>query len=80
MFVHLFSNKEASKLLLYNGHAHVIKLEGGVVPPAGHIYPLAEPELEVLRIYIKEALASRRISWSRSPAGAPVLFVPKKGG
>ena len=79
-FVHLFSNEEASKLPPYNGHAHAIELEGGVVPPAGHIYPLAEPELEVLRIYIEEALASGRISWSRSPAGAPVLFVPKKGG
>jgi hypothetical protein len=52
----------------------------GEVPPYGPIYPLAEPELEVLRQYLHDALARGWIRPSRSPTGAPILFVPKKGG
>jgi transposase InsO family protein len=63
-----------------DGHVHAIELEGDAIPPVGPIYPLAETELEVLRAYIDEALANGRIRYSRSPTGAPVLFVPKKGG
>jgi hypothetical protein len=44
------------------------------------IYPLAEKELEVLREYIDDALRKGWIRPSRSPTGAPILFVPKKGG
>ena len=79
-FAPMFSLEKAAVLPAFNKHAHQIDLEGETVPPAGPIYPLAEPELEVLRAYIDDALATGRIRYSRSPAGAPVLFVPKKGG
>ena len=49
----------------------------------GHIYPiypLTEAERDELKKYIKENLEKGFIRKSRSPAGAPVLFVKKKDG
>ena len=57
-----------------------IKLEEGKEPPFGPIYQLSEKELEILREYIKENLAKGFIRKSESPAGFPILFVPKKDG
>ena len=59
---------------------HAIDLVEGAQPPHGAIYPLSERELEELRLYLTENLASGRIRPSKSPAGAPILFVPKKDG
>jgi hypothetical protein len=41
---------------------------------------LSEPELVALRTYIDENLANGFIRHSKSPAGAPILFVKKKDG
>ena len=49
-------------------------------PPYGLIYNLSEKELKTLREYLAEALERGWIRESSSPAGAPILFVPKKGG
>ncbi|KAH9826736.1 Concanavalin A-like lectin/glucanase [Teratosphaeria destructans] len=46
-------------------------------PPYGPLYPLSAREQEVLREYLKKELAAGRIEHSISPAGAPLLFVPK---
>ena len=46
--------------------------------PYGSIYPLSERQLQVLKEYFKENLERGWICPSKSPAGAPVLFVPKK--
>jgi transposase InsO family protein len=59
---------------------HEIGLEEGSVPPHGPIYPLSQAELKVLREYLDENLKNGRIRPSKSPAGAPILFVPKKDG
>ncbi|KAM4062531.1 reverse transcriptase (RNA-dependent DNA polymerase) [Hirsutella rhossiliensis] len=48
--------------------------------PPGPIYNLSEHELAVLREYIASAQAKGWIRRSISPAGSPILFVPKKGG
>ena len=37
-------------------------------------------KLEVLKEYFKKELANGRIQHSTSPAGAPLLFMPKKDG
>jgi hypothetical protein len=58
----------------------VIKLKDGVALPYSPIYPLAEPELVVLWEYLDNILARGWIQPSRSPTGALILFVPKKGG
>lgn len=76
----VFSPEEAKTLAPINKHAHAIDLEGAAIPPYGPIYPLAEPELEVLREYLDDAIARGWIRPSSSPTGAPILFVPKKGG
>ncbi|KPM33861.1 hypothetical protein AK830_g12711, partial [Neonectria ditissima] len=62
------------------GRTHAIDTEEGKTPPWGPIYSLAAKELEVLRAYLADALAKGWIRRSISPAGAPILFVPKKGG
>jgi hypothetical protein len=63
---------------LKDGAEHVIEIIAD--PPFGPIYNLSVRELEELRRYIDEALARGGIQHSTSPAGAPILFVPKKDG
>jgi transposase InsO family protein len=57
-----------------------ITLEEGKTPGFGPIYKLSEKELEALREYLKAMLKKGFIRRSESPAGFPVLFVPKKNG
>ncbi len=49
-------------------------------PPYGHIYSLRPVELETLKAYIENNLASGFIRPSKSPAGAPILFDKKPDG
>src|SRR5208282_4963432 len=49
-------------------------------PPYGPLYNLSELQLAALREYLSDALRKRWIRPSVSPAGAPILFVPKKDG
>jgi transposase InsO family protein len=79
-FAQVFSLEGAKTLASIDQHAHAIELEDNAAPPYGPIYPLAEPELAVLREYLDDMLSRGWIRPSRSPAGAPILFVPKKGG
>ena len=55
-------------------------IETSADPPFGPIYNLSSRELEELRTYIDTALKQGWIQHSMSPAGAPILFVPKKDG
>ena len=79
-FADVFAEEEAAKLPSLGGRTHDIEIEEGKTPPWGPIYNLAEKELQVLRQYIDDGLTKGWIRRSVSPAGAPVLFVPKKGG
>ena len=76
----IFLEKESRTLAPFNKHVHTIDLDRDIVPPYSPIYPLAKPELEVLREYLNDAIEKGWIRPSRSPTGAPILFVPKKGG
>ncbi|KAJ6436038.1 hypothetical protein O9K51_11434 [Purpureocillium lavendulum] len=76
----VFSEEEAAKLPPLSGRSHPIDLEEGRIPPSGPIYNLSEHELMVLREYIASAQKKGWIRRSISPAGSPILFVPKKGG
>jgi transposase InsO family protein len=49
-------------------------------PPFGRIYNLSPSELAALKDYLEVALERGWISHSKSPAGSPILFVPKKDG
>ena len=48
--------------------------------PWGPIYPLSEEELRTLREGLKEMEGTGKIKRSTSPAGSPILFVPKPHG
>ena len=52
----------------------------GKEPPRGPIKALLEEELGGLREYLYRMLASGKIRSSKSPAGAPILLVPKNEG
>ena len=56
---------------------HAIKLQEGQQPPYGPIYSLGPVELETLKTYIETNLANGFIWPSKSPTGAPILFVGK---
>lgn len=79
-FVDLFSKKAAAILPEHRKYDCSIDLQEGAQPPFGPIYSLSRPELLALRNYIDENLASGFIQHSKSPAGAPILFVKKKDG
>src|SRR5271154_7105841 len=59
---------------------HEIPLQPGTSPSYGPIYSLSERELEALREYLDEHLKKGYIRPSTSPAGYPILFIPKKDG
>src|SRR5207247_1344757 len=59
---------------------HEITLQEGKTPTFEPIYALSEKELKETREYIKERLNKGHIQESKSPAGYPILFVPKKNG
>jgi hypothetical protein len=59
---------------------HEINLQPGKEPGFHRIYPLNEIQLKALRKYLDENLKKGYIRPSTSPAGYPILWVPKKNG
>ncbi len=57
-----------------------LAIETEKAPPYRPLYPLSLAELEVLWEYLQENLKKGFIRLSKSPARAPILFVPKKDG
>ncbi|GBG90891.1 hypothetical protein CBR_g51398 [Chara braunii] len=58
----------------------VIEVVPGSKVPRGRIYRMSPAEFDELRRQLKELTEKGWIRPSTSPYGAPVLFVPKKGG
>jgi hypothetical protein len=79
-YANVFSTKQAGLLLSHYNLEHRIKLENGKMPPFGPIYAFAKKEQQKLCKYLEINLQRGLIRYSRSPAGAPILFVPKKNG
>lgn len=79
-FADVFSEKEAQTLSSITKVTHSIPIQEGGSVPYGPIYPLSANELRALREYLNSNLARGWIQRSESPAGAPILFVPKKDG
>lgn len=59
---------------------HSIPLIEGETAPFMPLYNLSQTELKTLRDYLSEGQDKGWIQKSKSPAGAPILFVPKKDG
>jgi hypothetical protein len=67
----------ADKLPDHKPYDHAIDPKDGEQPPWGPMYPLNETELQALWDYLKEMLELENIRTSKSPAAAPIIFVPK---
>ncbi len=80
-FVDVFSPKLAVELLEHIGiNDHAIELVDDWQPPYGPIYNLGPIELEIMKAYIENNLASGFIRPSKSPAGVPILYNKKPDG
>ena len=79
-YIDVFSTTNAKKLAPHRDIDLAIELQPGKEPPYGPIYPLSPRELDALREFLEENVAKGFIRESTSPAGAPILFAPKKDG
>ena len=80
-FIELFNPEgTTAELPPHRAFDHAIDLKEGEQPPWGPIYALSEVELQALKDYLNDMLKSGKIRPSKSPAGAPILFVPKNHG
>ena len=74
----VFLAQNAEKLAPHRDIDLAIELQPGKEPPYGPIYPLSPRELETLKEWLEENLKKGFIQESKSLAGAPILFTPKK--
>jgi hypothetical protein len=82
-FADVFSEKGPTvekSLHIMQDHDHAIDLFPGKEPPHKPLYNLSEKELSILREYLDTAMEKGWIHPSKSPAGAPIFFVPQKDG
>jgi hypothetical protein len=79
-FQTIYNSETANTLPTHRSYDHAIALKDGDQPPRGPIYALSEKELSVLKDYLKKMLDSGKIRPSKSPVGAPIIFVPKPHG
>ena len=75
-----FTDKKAEMLAPRRTFDHAINLKEGATPPWGPIYPMSAYQLEELNKYLCKMLVEGIIVHSKSPAGAPIPFVPKPDG
>jgi hypothetical protein len=78
-YADVFSEAKADELPELGRQVHAIDT-GDEDPPYGPVYNLSEKELVVLREYLESSEKKGWIKRSVSPAGSPVIFVPKKDG
>jgi hypothetical protein len=76
----VFEKKNADTLPQHRPYDYGIEFQEDAQPPFGPIYNLSQNELDALRDYLDENLTKNFIQHSKSPAGAPILFVKKKDG
>jgi hypothetical protein len=78
--IHPLSEKELQALQEYLRKELAAGEIKGTVRLFGPIFPLSENELQTLRDYLRKELAAGKTRGSKSPAGAPIIFVPKPDG
>jgi transposase InsO family protein len=75
-----FDTRNADRIASHRATDHAIELKPDTEPPYMRTYNMSPAELKALDEYINDALAKGWIRESQSPAGAPILFVPRKSG
>ena len=76
----LFLHETGEKLAGRGTFDHAIDLVPGAIPPWGPIYPMSAHQLDLVDKFLTKMLQQGKISESKSPVGAPILFVPKPDG
>jgi len=76
----IMSQEEADALPQHRPYDCKIELKEGSTAPWGPIYPLSEVEQQTLREWLKDMERTGKIKQLTSPAGSPILFVPKPHG
>ena len=76
----LFENEEAEMLAPRRTFNHAIDFKDGATAPWGPRYPMSAYQSEELNRDLHKMLAEGKIVHSKSPVGAPILFVPKPDG
>ncbi|SLM38734.1 gag polymerase env, partial [Lasallia pustulata] len=79
-FADIFQAAEKQSLPERGPHDHAIDLEPGQQPPFGKLYSMSPAELDVLKVYLNDAVKASIIRKLISPAASPVMFVPKSDG
>ena len=79
-WAHLTSLDRIQQLPKHTRFDHKIDLQEGTKAPWGPMYPMSEPELKALRIWLDRMVAEGKIDRSKSSAGAPILLVLKPNG
>jgi hypothetical protein len=79
-YAQVFSEADSESMPSHGLQDLAIELLDGKQPPWGPIYNLSKKELDTLRSYLEVQHMRSWIRLSKSPAGAPVFFVPKKDG
>ena len=77
-FADVFSKQKVDTLAPHQLYNLKIDLEEGAMPPIGPMYSLSQSKLSALHEFIDEHICIRLILSSKSPHGAPILFVHKK--
>src|SRR6266498_5834642 len=76
-FEDIFFKKECETVPESTRVTYIINLEKDIKSLFRPIYSLSERELRILRDYLTEKETIDWIRRSKSPAGAPILFIPK---
>ena len=79
-YADVFDESAAKTLPSHRQTDHAIELKPNTEPPFMRTYNLSPRELEALEEFITDRLAKGHIRESISPAGAPIVFIPKKNG
>jgi len=76
----VFSIQKAKLLPEHRPYDLAIQIKEDKIPLLGLIYSLSALELKTLQEFLEENIKIGIIRLSKSPCGAPVLFVKKKDG
>jgi hypothetical protein len=77
-FANVFNTGRTNRLPANRKIDHAIDLKPGTDPPFQRLYQLSPTEQKALSEFITEGLEKGIIHESVNPAGAPILFIPKK--